>query len=161
MHASHRSRRNGQAKERRTLIADEARVIHPIEYIERIHFDCERWPVIFFGSAQREVTRPTQIKLRETRPLQRIAPNARRTIQREAVAVVVASRGQRIWRACIESDRRAEFDRFQLFSKKVEVLSVQMESIVSDLIAKCYYGRTGSEEGRPLRSTVPANAPLV
>ena len=50
---------------------------------------------------------------------------------------------------------------FSYFSKKVEVLSVQMESIVSDLIAKCYYGRTGSEEGRPLRSTTPANAPLV
>jgi biopolymer transport protein ExbB len=50
---------------------------------------------------------------------------------------------------------------FSYFSKKVEVLSVQMESIVSDLIAKCYYGRTGSEEGRPLRSTAPANAPLV
>jgi biopolymer transport protein ExbB len=50
---------------------------------------------------------------------------------------------------------------FSYFSKKVEVLSVQMESIVSDLIAKCYYGRTGSEEGRPLRSTVPASAPLV
>ncbi|PYJ11161.1 MAG: MotA/TolQ/ExbB proton channel family protein [Verrucomicrobia bacterium] len=50
---------------------------------------------------------------------------------------------------------------FSYFSKKVEVLSVQMESIVSDLIAKCYYGRAGSEEGRPLRSNVPASAPLV
>jgi biopolymer transport protein ExbB len=50
---------------------------------------------------------------------------------------------------------------FSYFSKKVEVLSVQMESIVSDLIAKCYYGRTGSEEGRPLRSTVPASGPVV
>ena len=50
---------------------------------------------------------------------------------------------------------------FSYFSKKVEVLSVQMESIVSDLIAKCYYGRAGSEEGRPARSAVPANAPLV
>jgi biopolymer transport protein ExbB len=50
---------------------------------------------------------------------------------------------------------------FSYFSKKVEVLSVQMESVVSDLIAKCYYGRSGSEEGRPLRSTAPANAPLV
>ena len=50
---------------------------------------------------------------------------------------------------------------FSYFSKKVEVLSMQMESIVSDLIAKCYYGRTGSEEGRPLRSTMPASAPLV
>jgi biopolymer transport protein ExbB len=50
---------------------------------------------------------------------------------------------------------------FSYFSKKVEVLSVQMESVVSDLIAKCYYGRTGGEEGRPLRSTVPASAPLA
>jgi biopolymer transport protein ExbB len=50
---------------------------------------------------------------------------------------------------------------FSYFSKKVEVLSVQMESIVSDLIAKCYFGRTGGEEGRPLRSTVPASAPLA
>jgi biopolymer transport protein ExbB len=50
---------------------------------------------------------------------------------------------------------------FSYFSKKVEVLSVQMESIVSDLIAKCYYGRTGSEEGRALRSTVPASAPVA
>jgi biopolymer transport protein ExbB len=50
---------------------------------------------------------------------------------------------------------------FSYFSKKVEVLSVQMESIVSDLIAKCYYGRTGSEEGRPVRSTLPASAPVV
>jgi len=50
---------------------------------------------------------------------------------------------------------------FSYFSKKVEILSVQMESIVSDLIAKCYYGRTGREEGRPTRSVVPASAPLV
>jgi len=50
---------------------------------------------------------------------------------------------------------------FSYFSKKVEILSVQMESIVSDLIAKCYYGRTGHEEGWPMRSTVPASAPLV
>jgi biopolymer transport protein ExbB len=50
---------------------------------------------------------------------------------------------------------------FSYFSKKVEVLSVQMESIVSDLIAKCYYGRSGSEEARPLRSTVPAAAPAA
>jgi biopolymer transport protein ExbB len=50
---------------------------------------------------------------------------------------------------------------FSYFSKKVEILSVQMESIVSDLIAKCYYGQTGGEEGRPLRSTVPSSASLV
>jgi biopolymer transport protein ExbB len=47
---------------------------------------------------------------------------------------------------------------FSYFSKKVEVLSVQMESIVSDLIAKCYYGRSGSDEGRPMSSNVPASA---
>lgn len=50
---------------------------------------------------------------------------------------------------------------FSYFSKKVEVLSVQMESIVSDLIAKCYYGRSAGEESRPARATVPASAPLV
>jgi len=50
---------------------------------------------------------------------------------------------------------------FSYFSKKVEVLSVQMESIVSDLIAKCYYGRTVGEESRPPRATVPVSAPLV
>ena len=50
---------------------------------------------------------------------------------------------------------------FSYFSKKVEILSVQMESIVSDLIAKCYYGRTGREEGRPVRLTRPASAPLA
>jgi biopolymer transport protein ExbB len=50
---------------------------------------------------------------------------------------------------------------FSYFSKKVEVLSVQMESIVSDLIAKCYYGRSTGEESRPARATVPASAPLV
>src|SRR5256714_1103653 len=30
---------------------------------------------------------------------------------------------------------------FVYFSKKVEVLSVEMESIVTDLLSKCYYGR--------------------
>ena len=52
---------------------------------------------------------------------------------------------------------------FSYFSKKVEVLSVQRESIVSDLIAKCYYGRTGRDEGRAVRSTAPkqASAPVA
>ncbi len=45
---------------------------------------------------------------------------------------------------------------FSYFSKKVEVLSVQMESIVSDLIAKCYYGRSGHDDGRPMNA--PASA---
>jgi biopolymer transport protein ExbB len=51
---------------------------------------------------------------------------------------------------------------FSYFSKKVEVMSVEMESLVSDLIAKCYYGRPTSGEalGSP-RSTVPtARAPI-
>lgn len=34
---------------------------------------------------------------------------------------------------------------FSYFSKKVEVMSVEMESLVSDLIAKCYYGRIAGE----------------
>ena len=50
---------------------------------------------------------------------------------------------------------------FSYFSKKVEVLSVQMESIVSDLIAKCYYGRAGSEEDRPSHANVSASTTLV
>lgn len=49
---------------------------------------------------------------------------------------------------------------FSYFSKKVEVLSVQMESIVSELIAKCYYGR-GGEEKLPLHSSAAASTTLV
>ena len=52
---------------------------------------------------------------------------------------------------------------FSYFSKKVEVMSVEMESIVSDLIAKCYYGRVGREDTAMPRSTQPAaaRAPLA
>src|ERR1700704_6620236 len=49
---------------------------------------------------------------------------------------------------------------FSYFSKKVEILSVQMESLVSDLIAKCYYGRVPSGEAMASRSTVPARAAI-
>jgi biopolymer transport protein ExbB len=46
---------------------------------------------------------------------------------------------------------------FSYFSKKVEVMSVEMESLVSDLIAKCYYGRPQSGEPLPpTRTTAPA-----
>src|SRR5436305_7847194 len=46
---------------------------------------------------------------------------------------------------------------FSYFSKKVEVMSVEMESLVSDLIAKCYYGRVPSGEPlSPTRTTTPA-----
>ncbi|HYJ04323.1 MAG TPA: MotA/TolQ/ExbB proton channel family protein [Chthoniobacterales bacterium] len=48
---------------------------------------------------------------------------------------------------------------FSYFSKKIEVMSVEMESLVSDLIAKCYYGRIPSGEAvLPPRSTSPAPA---
>ena len=48
---------------------------------------------------------------------------------------------------------------FSYFSKKVEVMSVQMDSVVSDLLAKCYYGRSGREDILP-RSTTPSRAPV-
>ena len=48
---------------------------------------------------------------------------------------------------------------FSYFSKKIEVMSVEMESLVSDLIAKCYYGRVPSGEPvLPPRTTPPAPA---
>lgn len=48
---------------------------------------------------------------------------------------------------------------FSYFSKKVEVMSVEMESLVSDLIAKCYYGRVPSGEAlQSTRTTAPAAA---
>jgi biopolymer transport protein ExbB len=34
---------------------------------------------------------------------------------------------------------------FSYFSKKVEVMSVEMETLVVELIAKCYFGRTTAE----------------
>ena len=48
---------------------------------------------------------------------------------------------------------------FSYFSKKIEVMSVEMESLVSDLIAKCYYGRVPSGEPvLPPRTTTPSPA---
>ena len=48
---------------------------------------------------------------------------------------------------------------FSYFSKKIEVMSVEMESLVSDLIAKIYYGRVPSGEPiLPPRTTSPAPA---
>jgi biopolymer transport protein ExbB len=39
---------------------------------------------------------------------------------------------------------------FVYFSKKVEVLSVEMESLVTDLLSKCYYGRViGARKAPP------------
>ncbi|MEP6937197.1 MAG: MotA/TolQ/ExbB proton channel family protein [Chthoniobacterales bacterium] len=48
---------------------------------------------------------------------------------------------------------------FSYFSKKVEVMSVEMETLVTDLITKCYYGRIAREEPtRRLSVPVPTNA---
>jgi biopolymer transport protein ExbB len=56
---------------------------------------------------------------------------------------------------------------FSYFSKKVEVMSVEIESLVSDLIAKCYYGRINREEmpatrsSAPMRPAIPPAAPVA
>ena len=47
---------------------------------------------------------------------------------------------------------------FSYFSKKIEVMSVEMESLVSDLIAKCYYGRVQSGDPTSPRAMAPAPA---
>jgi biopolymer transport protein ExbB len=43
---------------------------------------------------------------------------------------------------------------FVYFSKKVEVMSVEMESLVTDLLSKLYFGRVAGEVPPP-RSTMP------
>jgi len=47
---------------------------------------------------------------------------------------------------------------FSYFSKKVEVMSVEMETLVVELISKCYYGRS-SREVMPAKSPPPAPMP--
>jgi len=49
---------------------------------------------------------------------------------------------------------------FVYFSKKVEVLSVEMESLVTDLLSKCYYGRI-TAEGPTAKPPIPVRAPLA
>jgi biopolymer transport protein ExbB len=49
---------------------------------------------------------------------------------------------------------------FVYFSKKVEVLSVEMESLVTDLLSKCYYGRFAGAVPRT-RQVTPARAPAA
>jgi biopolymer transport protein ExbB len=46
---------------------------------------------------------------------------------------------------------------FSYFSKKVEVMSVEMETLVVELISKCYYGRS-SREVLPTKSPPPITA---
>src|ERR1700720_3173905 len=38
---------------------------------------------------------------------------------------------------------------FVYFSKKVEVMSVEMESLITDLLSKCYYGRIAGRSKQP------------
>lgn len=47
---------------------------------------------------------------------------------------------------------------FSYFSKKVEVMSVEMETLVVELISKCYYGRA-SREVMPAKSSPPSPMP--
>jgi biopolymer transport protein ExbB len=47
---------------------------------------------------------------------------------------------------------------FVYFSKKVEVMSVEMESLVTDLLSKCYYGRVAGE-APPSRQVMPTPPP--
>lgn len=51
---------------------------------------------------------------------------------------------------------------FSYFSKKVEVMSVEIETLVVELISKCYYGRVGRDEGAPppRAATTSARAPV-
>lgn len=50
---------------------------------------------------------------------------------------------------------------FVYFSKKVEVLSVEMESLVTDLLSKCYYGRLAGEAPAMPRTVTPTRAPVA
>jgi len=53
---------------------------------------------------------------------------------------------------------------FTYFSRKVEVMSVEMETLVVELINKCYYGRSTREFGTakaPPTAQVPIPTPLA
>ena len=54
---------------------------------------------------------------------------------------------------------------FSYFSRKVEVMSVEMETLVVELIGKCYYGRVKRADGvpaqRPISATTAAAAAPV
>ena len=49
---------------------------------------------------------------------------------------------------------------FVYFSKKVEVMSVEMESLVTDLLSKLYYGRVAGETPTA-KAPMPARAPVA
>jgi biopolymer transport protein ExbB len=51
---------------------------------------------------------------------------------------------------------------FSYYSKKVEVMSVEIETLVVELISKCYYGRVSRDDGAPsARPAGPARAPAA
>ena len=51
---------------------------------------------------------------------------------------------------------------FSYFSKKVEVFSVEIETLVVELISKCYYGRVTRDEHAPQRTApAPARTPVA
>jgi biopolymer transport protein ExbB len=52
---------------------------------------------------------------------------------------------------------------FVYFSKKVEVMSVEMESLVTELLSKCYYGRTAGPvaAAKPVTPVAPSGAPVA
>jgi biopolymer transport protein ExbB len=53
---------------------------------------------------------------------------------------------------------------FSYYSKKVEVMSVEIETLVVELISKCYYGRVSRDEGAPAARSAPsqqARAPIA
>ena len=51
---------------------------------------------------------------------------------------------------------------FSYYSKKIEVVSVEIETLVVELIGKCYYGRVQRDDAaHPIRSTVASRAPVV
>lgn len=49
---------------------------------------------------------------------------------------------------------------FSYFSRKIEVMSVEMETLVVELITKCYYGRVGTQ-AQPAKPAQPLRAPAA
>jgi biopolymer transport protein ExbB len=50
---------------------------------------------------------------------------------------------------------------FVYFSKRMEVMSVEMESLITDLLSKLYFGRVAGENVQPKPAPMPARAPVV
>ena len=51
---------------------------------------------------------------------------------------------------------------FSYFSKKVEVMSAEIETLVVELISKCYYGRVTRDDAAPVgRASGAARAPVA